>query len=77
MTRPRFLADEDLNAHLMLGLRRREPTITFASIRDFGLEGNEDAKSWTMPLLVVGFLFLMIDAPCLHRPSIASLQNNQ
>jgi hypothetical protein len=44
MTRPRFLADEDLNAHLMLGLRRREPMIPFASIRDFGLEGNEDAK---------------------------------
>jgi hypothetical protein len=44
MTRPRFLADQDLNAHLILGLRRRAPTISFSSIRDFDLEGGEDAE---------------------------------
>jgi hypothetical protein len=37
MSRPRFLADHDLNEHLVTGVLRREPTIEFLRVREVGL----------------------------------------
>jgi hypothetical protein len=34
MSRPRFLADNDLNDAIVVGVRRREPTVEFARLRD-------------------------------------------
>jgi hypothetical protein len=38
MSRPRFLADNDLNDAIVLGVLRREPAIEFKRPRDLGLE---------------------------------------
>lgn len=38
MSRPRFLADNDLNDAIVLGVLRRAPAIEFKRLRDRGLE---------------------------------------
>lgn len=35
MSRPRFLADHDLNEHIVTGLLRREPAVECARVREF------------------------------------------
>src|SRR5947209_5274629 len=42
MSRPRFLADNDLNDYVITGLLRREPAIEFLRVRDVGLERSPD-----------------------------------
>ena len=42
MTRPRFLADNDLDEHIRQGLLRREPVIDFPSVREFSLADSPD-----------------------------------
>lgn len=42
MSRPRFLADHDLNEHIIDGVLRREPTIEFLRARDLGLQRRAD-----------------------------------
>jgi hypothetical protein len=37
MSRPRFLADNDLNDAIVVGVRRREPGMEFSRLRDLGL----------------------------------------
>ena len=44
MSRPRFLADHDLNEHIVVGIRRREPTIEFSRVRDLGMSDRPDAE---------------------------------
>jgi predicted nuclease of predicted toxin-antitoxin system len=48
MSRPRYLADDDLNDAIVVGLGRREPAAAFARLRDLGL------ATWTDPD-VLGF----------------------
>jgi hypothetical protein len=43
MSRPRFLADQDLHDAIVSGTLRHEPTIQFARLREFGLEQFSDA----------------------------------
>ena len=38
MSRPRFLADNDLNDAIVLGVLRREPLVEFARLRDLAIE---------------------------------------
>ena len=40
MSRPRFLADNDLNEHIVDGVHRREPAIELMRARDVGM-GNQ------------------------------------
>jgi hypothetical protein len=40
--RPRFLADADLNHKIVVGLRRREPSVDFLAARDGGVVGLPD-----------------------------------
>jgi hypothetical protein len=40
MSRPRLLADHDLNEHIIDGVRRCEPTVEFLRSRDVGLAGS-------------------------------------
>lgn len=42
MSRPRFLADHDLNEHIVSGVLRREPALTILRVRDLGLEQRLD-----------------------------------
>ena len=44
MSRPRFLADHDLNEHIIDGVRRRAPMIEFLRARDLGLAGRPDPE---------------------------------
>lgn len=44
MSRPRFLADQDLNEHILRGVLRREPAIEFVELRDVGLEKRSDTE---------------------------------
>ena len=43
MSRPRFLADHDLNEHLVYGAVRRELVIEFIRARDIGMHERPDA----------------------------------
>ena len=44
MGRPRFLADHDLNEHIVIGVQRREPAAEFLRARDLGLSQSADAQ---------------------------------
>jgi predicted double-glycine peptidase len=52
--RPRFQADADFNHKIVVGLRRREPSIDFVDAHDGGVVGVSDpevleiaAESWS------------------------------
>jgi hypothetical protein len=36
MSRPRFLADHDLNEYILTGLLRREPAVQCLRVREYG-----------------------------------------
>jgi predicted nuclease of predicted toxin-antitoxin system len=42
MSRPRFLADHNLNENIVQGVERREPAAEFARVRELGLEESPD-----------------------------------
>jgi predicted nuclease of predicted toxin-antitoxin system len=44
MSRPRFLADNDLNHAIDVGTRRREPAAEFVALRDLGLATRSDPE---------------------------------
>lgn len=43
--RPRFLADADLNHKIVVGLRRREPSVDFLGAHDGGTIGEPDSDA--------------------------------
>jgi hypothetical protein len=47
MSRPRFLADHDLNEHIVTGIQRLNPGIEFVRARDVGLDGATDREVLT------------------------------
>ena len=42
MSRPRFLADHDLNEHIVQGVMRQEPSLQFVRVRDVGMSERSD-----------------------------------
>jgi hypothetical protein len=44
MSRPRFLADHDLNDHVIDGVCRREAAIEFIRARDVGMDSRPDPE---------------------------------
>ena len=42
MSRPRFLADHDLNEHIVTGVLRHEPTTEFFRVRDIEMSESSD-----------------------------------
>ena len=44
MSRPRCLADHDLNEHIIDGVQRREPALEFVRARDVGMNNRIDAE---------------------------------
>jgi hypothetical protein len=45
MSRPRFLADNDLNDAIVVGVRRREPAMEFSRLRDLSLATRSDPEA--------------------------------
>src|SRR5882724_6272414 len=43
MSRPRFLADQDFNEHIVRGVQREEPAVEFVLARDVGAGEQPDA----------------------------------
>jgi hypothetical protein len=43
MSRPRFLADHDLNEHIVSGVLRREPALEWVRVRDVGMSEYADS----------------------------------
>src|SRR5262245_1255700 len=44
MSRPRFLADQDFNEHIVRGVQREEPAVEFLLARDAGIEEQPDLE---------------------------------
>jgi hypothetical protein len=44
MSRPRFLADHDLNEQIVTAVLRREPALEFVRARDVGMSERPDAE---------------------------------
>jgi predicted nuclease of predicted toxin-antitoxin system len=44
MSRPKFLADHDLNEHIVAGVIRRAPSAEFRRVREIGLQDHPDAE---------------------------------
>ena len=44
MSRPRFLADHDLNEHSVSGVLRREPALEWVRVRDVEMSERTDAE---------------------------------
>jgi hypothetical protein len=44
MSRPRFLADHDLNEHIVTGVLRQEPTMEVLRVRDLGMSDRSDEE---------------------------------
>ena len=44
MSRPQFLADHDLNEHIVTGVLLSEPLIRFLRVRDLGMSESSDAE---------------------------------
>jgi Domain of unknown function (DUF5615) len=44
MSRPRFLADHDLNEHIVTGVLRLEPLVEFLRARDVGYDERPDVE---------------------------------
>lgn len=57
MSRPRYLADHDLNEHIVAGVIRQEPAIEFIRARDVGMDECTDSEildyAHEMSLIVV------------------------
>ncbi len=44
MSRPRFLADQDFNEHILQGVERREVLAECVRVRDVGLDARSDTE---------------------------------
>ena len=44
MSRPRFLADHDLNEHIVQGVLRQEPSLEFVRVRNVGMSERSDEE---------------------------------
>jgi len=44
MNRPKFMADHDLNEHIVTGVVRRAPSCEFLRVREVGLEERPDTE---------------------------------
>ncbi len=69
MSRARFLADHDLNEHIIDGVQRREPALEFIRARDVGMSDRADAD-------VLGYAaqhgFIVVSLDVNTMPSSAS-----
>ncbi len=76
MSRPRFLADHDLNQRIIDGTLRREPTIEFIRARDVMLHDRSDPEVLEYAALH-GFLVVSHDVNTMPGHAFARLAAGQ
>lgn len=71
MSRPRFLADEDFDEHIVLGVLRQEPSIEFQRVHELGMRELSDQEILAFAaselLLVVSHDTNTMSAAAYHR----------
>ncbi len=76
MSRPRFLADNDLKDQIVLGVLRREPTIVMTRLREIGLAKTPDDQVLEFAARE-GFIVVSHDVNTMRAAAIARIQNDQ
>src|SRR5690348_9481788 len=72
MSRPRFLADHDLNEHIVDGVLRREPAIDSRRVREFGLSDRPDPEILSFAA-VNGFIVVSHDVNTMPNHAYARI----
>jgi hypothetical protein len=73
MPRPVFLADHDLNEHIVDGLLRREPSLAISRARDHGLERTADARLLAFAAEAYGHVVISHDVNTMPAAAFALL----
>ena len=76
MSRPRFLADNDLTDQIVLGVQRREPSVEFTRIRDVGLAKAADSDVLEYAARE-GFLVVSHDVNTMRAAAVARIEAGQ
>src|SRR5438552_8106754 len=76
MSRPRFLADHDLNEHIIDGVLRREPVLEFIRARDVGLSSRPDSDILTFAT-ENGLLIISHDVNTMPATAYARIDTGQ
>jgi hypothetical protein len=76
MSRPRFLADHDLNEHIIDGTLRREPALEFIRARDVGLAARPDPEVLRYAA-AQGLLVVSHDVNTMPGHAVARLESGQ
>ena len=64
MSRPRFLADHDLNEQIVTGVLRREPSLECVRARDIGMSERSDAEVLAYAAEMGSLSCRMMSTPC-------------
>ncbi len=74
MSRPKFLADHDVNEHIITGVIRRAPNVEFRRVRDIGFNDRSDAEileyAATHGFMVVSHDVNTMPAAAYHRLAV-------
>ena len=76
MSRPRFLADNDLMDQIVLGVLRREPTLVMTRLREVGLAKAPDTSVLEFAARE-GFIVVSHDVNTMRAAAGARLTNGQ
>ena len=75
MSRPRFLADNDLKQSIVWGVLRRDSAIEFFRCRDFGLAASSDAEVLEFAA-ANGFVVVSHDVSTMPAEAISRVRAN-
>jgi len=76
MSRVRFLADHDLNEHIVAGVVRREPLIEFQRLREVGLREAKDHEILEYAARQ-GFIVVSHDVNTMPAAAFARIEGGQ
>ena len=75
MSRPRFLADNDLTDQIVLDLLRREPSVETARLRDVGLDTAVDSAVLDYAARE-GFIVVSHDVNTMRAAAVACMEGD-
>jgi hypothetical protein len=76
MSRPCFLADHDLNEHIIDGVLRHEPTVEFVRARDVGMNDRSDADVLAFAA-IHGFIVVSHDVNTMTKHAFALIERGE
>ncbi len=76
MNRPRFLADHDLNEHIIYGVLRREPTVEFIRAHEVDMHDKSDPEILAFAA-GQGFLLVSHDVNTMPSHAYARMSSGQ